>query len=63
MTDSNPDNEKSIYSKIVIVSREGETDFVPFRPGQESMAEEYYNKVKDSWSDVYLCLVEKGPKV
>lgn len=52
-----------LYSRIVIICREGRSEITPFKPGDEKDAEEYFDIASANWSDSYLCIVEKGPAV
>jgi hypothetical protein len=56
-------DKKPLYSKIVIIYAEGTTEVVPFERGREKEAEEYFKNASESWSDSYLCTVERGPTV
>lgn len=52
---------KSCYSRIVIIFREGEVRIIPFEQGFEKEAKNFFEKASQQWSDSFLCDVLKGP--
>ncbi len=56
-------DRKLLYTIIVIINREGESQIVPYKEGEEEEAEKFFDKASQNWSDSYFCRVEKGPVV
>ena len=52
-----------IYSRLVIFNREGVSEVTGFEPGNEREAEKFFDLASAQWSDSFLCLVLRGPKV
>jgi len=55
------DNKKFIYSRIVIINREGKSQIAAFLYGQEKEAEEFFERASTQWPDSFLYKVLKGP--
>ncbi|MCX6761425.1 MAG: hypothetical protein NTY33_01055 [Candidatus Moranbacteria bacterium] len=54
--------KKLLHEYLIVISREGELEVVPF--GNEYAIKEieaYFNRVSEQWSDAYLCKVIRGP--